>query len=75
MRGATPPALIVDALTDVLQPAGAAVVIEAEHMCLAMRGVMKRGSTMITSATRGAFRDRQATRLEFLALIGKSSGG
>jgi len=66
---------IADALVDVLHPAGAAVVIEAEHMCLAMRGVMKRGSTMITSATRGAFRDRQATRLEFLALIGKSSGG
>jgi len=66
---------IVDALMDVLQPAGAAVVIEAEHMCLAMRGAKKPGSTMITSATRGAFRERQATRLEFLALIGKGAGG
>ena len=63
---------IADALTEVLHPTGVGVVVEAEHLCIAMRGVKKPGSTMITSATRGAFRAHQATRLEFLSLIGKA---
>jgi GTP cyclohydrolase I len=63
---------IADALVEVLQPAGVGVVLEAEHMCMSVRGVKKPGSRMVTSATRGAFRAHQATRLEFLSLIGKA---
>ncbi len=66
---------IADALVDVIQPAGVGVVIEAEHMCMTVRGVKKPGSMMMTSAMRGAFRAHQATRLEFLALIDKARGG
>jgi GTP cyclohydrolase I len=59
---------IATALEEVLQPAGVGVVIEAEHMCMAMRGVQKQGSRTITSALRGAFRDDSRTRDEFLQL-------
>jgi GTP cyclohydrolase I len=59
---------IATALEGVLQPAGVGVVIEAEHMCMAMRGVQKQGSRTITSALRGAFRDDSRTRDEFLQL-------
>jgi GTP cyclohydrolase I len=59
---------IATALEDVLRPAGVGVVIEAEHMCMAMRGVQKQGSRTITSALRGAFRDDSRTRDEFLLL-------
>jgi GTP cyclohydrolase IA len=59
---------VATALEDVLQPAGVGVVIEAEHMCMAMRGVQKQGSRTITSALRGAFRDDSRTRDEFLQL-------
>jgi len=59
---------IASALEEVLQPAGVGVVIEAEHMCMAMRGVEKQGSKTITSALRGAFRDDARTRDEFLLL-------
>jgi GTP cyclohydrolase I len=62
---------IADALSEALRPAGVGVVLEAEHLCIAVRGVKKPGSKMVTSATRGAFRAHQATRLEFLSLIGK----
>ena len=59
---------IATALEEVLRPAGVGVVIEAEHMCMAMRGVEKQGSKTITSALRGAFRDDARTRDEFLLL-------
>jgi GTP cyclohydrolase I len=59
---------IASALEEVLSPAGVGVVIEAEHMCLAMRGVEKQGARTITSALRGAFRDDARTRDEFLLL-------
>ena len=49
---------------------GVAVIIEAKHMCMMMRGVEKQNSSMKTSATLGLFRDNQATRTEFLALLG-----
>jgi GTP cyclohydrolase I len=49
---------------------GVAVIIEAKHMCMMMRGVGKQNSSMKTSATLGLFRDNQATRTEFLALLG-----
>lgn len=62
-------AQIADAIVDVLDPSGVAVVIEAEHTCLTMRGVKKPGAKMITSAVRGSFKDTGATRMEFLTLV------
>jgi GTP cyclohydrolase I len=59
---------VASALDEVLSPAGVGVVIEAEHMCMAMRGVEKQGSRTLTSALRGVFRDDQRTRDEFLML-------
>lgn len=61
--------LIADTVVEVLQPQGVAVVVQAEHLCMTMRGVKKPGSNIVTSATRGLFRRRAATRSEFLALI------
>jgi GTP cyclohydrolase IA len=55
-------------LDDELQPVGVGVVLEAEHTCMALRGVRKPGSRTITSALRGAIRDDARTRSEFLAL-------
>jgi GTP cyclohydrolase I len=57
---------IVDVFCQTLQPLGAGVVIEAEHLCMTMRGIKKPGSRMVTSALRGVFRDLGATRSEFL---------
>ena len=62
---------VADALQDVLSPKGVAVVIEAEHLCMQMRGVEKKSSFMITSAVRGAFRESNKTREAFLSIIGK----
>jgi len=59
---------IAQALTDVLQPLGVGVVIEAYHLCMMMRGVQKQNSSTITSAMRGLFRDDSKTRDEFLRL-------
>jgi len=60
---------IADAIVDALQPDGVAVVVEAEHLCMTMRGVRKPGSFVITSAMRGRFRGRSVTRAEFLSLV------
>jgi len=60
---------IADALVDVLDPAGALVMIEAEHFCMSMRGVKKPGSLTITSAVRGLFKTNPATRAEAMSLI------
>jgi GTP cyclohydrolase I len=60
---------VADALMDVLRPQGVGVVVEATHLCMAMRGVEKQNSRTITSALRGAFRDDQKTRDEFLRLV------
>jgi GTP cyclohydrolase I len=60
---------IADALSDVLKPRGVLVVIEAEHLCMAMRGIRKPGSRTVTSAVRGIFRDNQATRSEAMSLV------
>ncbi len=62
-------AQIADTINEVLQPDGVAVVIEAEHLCMTMRGVKKPGSRMVTSAMRGYFKKREVTRAEFLALV------
>ncbi|WAH57910.1 GTP cyclohydrolase I FolE [Pseudomonas silvicola] len=63
---------IAEAVRDVTQAAGVAVVIEAQHMCMMMRGVEKQNSVMNTSVMLGAFRDSSTTRQEFLQLIGRS---
>jgi GTP cyclohydrolase I len=60
---------IADALMDVLNPAGVFVVIEAEHLCMSMRGVKKPGSLTVTSAVRGLFKDNPATRAEAMSFI------
>ena len=60
---------IADAILEALQPDGVAVVIQAEHLCMTMRGIKKPGSNVVTSATRGLFRSKAATRAEFLSLV------
>ena len=60
---------IADAIASALQPDGIAVVIHAEHLCMTMRGIKKPGTNVITSATRGLFRTKVATRSEFLSLV------
>lgn len=60
---------VADAIMDGLSPDGVAVVVEAEHLCMTMRGVQKSGAVMITSAIRGGFRRRGVTRAEFLSLV------
>jgi len=60
---------IADSLFEQLQPQGVIVVIEAEHLCMAMRGIRKPGATTVTSAVRGIFRDNAATRSEAMSLI------
>jgi GTP cyclohydrolase I len=62
---------IADAIQHVTDAAGVAVVIEAKHMCMMMRGVEKQNSVMTSSVMLGAFRDSSATRHEFLQLIGR----
>lgn len=62
-------AQIADLLVEKLKPRGVCVVIEAEHMCMSMRGVNKPGSVTITSAVRGLFRSDQRTRQEVFSLI------
>ncbi|HYU15281.1 MAG TPA: GTP cyclohydrolase I FolE [Candidatus Acidoferrum sp.] len=65
---------IAQTINDVLQPRGVAVVIEALHLCMIMRGVEKQNSKAVTSAMLGAFRENPETRAEFMELI-KSRGG
>ena len=60
-----------DAIEDALDPRGVLVVIEAEHLCMTMRGVRKPGSETVTSAVRGIFRENEATRSEAFGLIGR----
>jgi GTP cyclohydrolase I len=60
---------VADALMDGLRPYGVAVVVEAEHLCMTMRGIKKPGTLLVTSAVRGVFRRRGITRTEFLSLL------
>jgi GTP cyclohydrolase I len=64
---------IAATIMDKLNPLGVAVVIEAEHLCMRMRGVEKQNSLIITSTLLGAFRSRQETRQEFMNLIRQKS--
>jgi GTP cyclohydrolase IA len=63
-------AQIADAMVERLEPRGALVVIEAEHLCMSMRGVRKPGAVTVTSAVRGSFRDSMSTRMEAMNLLG-----
>src|ERR671930_1220640 len=60
---------IADVIRDKISPLGVAVVVEATHLCMSMRGVEKQNSFAVTSAMLGAFRDNARTRMEFLELI------
>ena len=60
---------VADALMRILEARGVIVVIEAEHLCMTMRGVKKAGTLTITSAVRGLFKDNPATRAEAMSLI------
>jgi GTP cyclohydrolase I len=60
---------IADAIVDGLKPDGVGVIVQAEHLCMIMRGIKKPGSTIITSALRGVIRHRKETRAEFFSLL------
>ena len=60
---------VAECIMEALEPDGVAVVVEAEHLCMTMRGVKKPGSRMVTSAMRGQFKRSSVTRAEFLALV------
>lgn len=60
---------IADAVRDALDPAGVLVVVDAEHLCMSMRGVRKPGSSTVTSAVHGIFRDNVSTRMEAMQFI------
>ena len=60
---------IADAMEKTLEPKGVMVIIEAEHLCMSMRGVEKAGSTTVTSAVRGLFRENAATRQEAMRFV------
>jgi GTP cyclohydrolase I len=64
-------AQVADWLERELEPKGVGVVIEAEHLCMSLRGVQKQGASTVTSALRGIVRDDPRTRQEFLALSGR----
>jgi GTP cyclohydrolase IA len=60
---------IADALMDTLEPRGVVVIIEAEHLCMSMRGVRKPGAKTVTSAVRGCFLSSKSTRAEAMSLL------
>lgn len=60
---------VADALMRILEPRGAIVVLEAEHLCMSMRGVRKAGSSTVTSAVHGVFRENPASRMEAMRFI------
>ena len=62
---------LADMIMSAIKPKGAMVIIDAEHLCMNMRGIKKPGSRTVTSAVRGIFRSRATTREEMLALVGK----
>jgi GTP cyclohydrolase IA len=65
---------IADAIADAIDPQGVAVILEAQHLCMMMRGVEKQHSATVTSAMRGVFKTQLQTRDEFLSLVRRGSG-
>jgi len=68
-------AQIAAVIQDVLNPRGVAVMLEAEHMCMAMRGIRKQGSTTMTSTYTGAFRDNPEEQVRFVTMVRGVNGG
>lgn len=68
-------AQIANTVSDILEPKGVAVVIEAAHQCMTTRGIHKPGVVMVTSRMLGAFREDPSTRREFLAMVGNPVSG
>jgi len=64
---------IADAIADAIHPQGVAVILEAQHLCMMMRGVEKQHSATVTSAMRGVFKTQLQTRNEFLSLVRRGS--
>jgi len=60
---------VAHAIDETLSPKGVMVVVEAEHLCMSMRGVRKPGTTTVTSAVHGLFRDQPATRAEAMTIL------
>ena len=65
---------IADAIMDTIKPEGVAVVIQAEHLCMIMRGIKKPGANVVTSAIRGIFKRKAASRAEFFSIIQGKQG-
>ena len=65
---------IADAISEAIDPQGVAVIVEAQHLCMMMRGVEKQHSATVTSAMRGVFKTQLQTRNEFLSLVRRGSG-
>jgi GTP cyclohydrolase I len=65
---------IADAISDAIEPQGVAVILEAQHLCMMMRGVEKQHSATVTSAMRGVFKTQLQTRNEFLSLVRRANG-
>ena len=66
---------ITDAISDAIHPQGVAVILEAQHLCMMMRGVEKQHSATVTSAMRGVFKTQLQTRNEFLSLVRRNGSG
>jgi len=66
---------IADAVESALAPRGVLVVVEAEHLCMSMRGVKKSGTSTVTSAVRGLFRNDPATRMEAMQFVPRALNG
>ncbi|HEV2645374.1 MAG TPA: GTP cyclohydrolase I FolE [Acidobacteriaceae bacterium] len=66
---------IADAISEAIAPQGVAVILEAHHLCMMMRGVEKQHSATVTSAMRGVFKTQLQTRNEFLSLVRRSNSG
>lgn len=64
---------VADAMVEALEPRGVLVLVEAEHLCMSMRGVRKPGAFTVTSAVRGIFKENAATRAEVMSLLGPRS--
>lgn len=60
---------VAESIVEAIKPDGVAVVVQAEHLCMIMRGIKKPGSAIVTSALRGSFRSRAETRHEFFSLL------
>lgn len=66
---------IADTIMEALGARGVGIVIEAEHLCMTMRGIRKPGSRLVTSATRGIFRTQPVTRAEFFSILARAEPG